>query len=80
MLLVSRWYINVMSGTNLARPTERMRMIKQGNKTKPRNVTKELAQRDSDPQYHSGFRPKPKALPRGKKARGESVNRADHGG
>lgn len=29
-----------MSGTNLARPTARRRMIKQGNETEPRHVTR----------------------------------------
>lgn len=79
MLLVSRWYINVMSGTNLARPMARRGMIKQGNETELRNVTKEPAQRDAEPQEHGGFRLHKKALPR-KKARSESVNRADHRG
>lgn len=60
MLLVSRWYINVMSRTNLAWPMARGRMIKQGNETEQRNVTKESAQRDSDPQQHKGFRPQEK--------------------
>lgn len=31
-------------------------MIKQGNETELRNVTKEPAQRDSDAQEHEGFR------------------------
>lgn len=66
MLLASRWYINVMSGTNLARPKARKRMIKQGNKTELRNVTKESAQRNSDPQQDRDFRPQQKALPREK--------------
>jgi len=75
MLLVSRWYINVMSGTNLTRPTARRRMIKQGNETELRNVTKEPAQRDSDAQEHEGFRlHKKKSLP-SQKARSESVNK-----
>jgi len=66
MILVSRWYINVMSGTNLARPTARRRMIKQGNETETRNVTKESAQRESYSQQHTGFRPQEKGLPRKK--------------